>query len=345
MHNRFIYDISVQYFCTIFLYDGVNKMIFLKKNVFKSIPAFILIAALTALSACSGASNPENGSSVSDEADSGSTYEDGANSSVEEQSEKTITVGVGDGIYKKILTEAIKQELENAGYSLNIKEFTDVNELDKSISSGSVDAIYTHTLEYINVINESSSSLLSPISKVHIEKLGLYSEDYTLVDDIPDGASIAIPSDSEYGMRAVELLVSLNLLADSGDLGNDPNYTFTSLNDDTDSNPRGFVISALGISALPSSVKDMYAVVMPCGYAADSGNSLSDPGNSSKAELIPVTVEEISENDYELKTVVIAVKDENKNNEKSQALMKAAESQSVAAYIKDNYKELVIPAK
>ena len=325
------------------MYDGVNKMIFLKKNVFKSIPAFILIAALTALSACSGASNPENGSSVSDEADSGSTYEDGANSSVEEQSEKTITVGIGDGIYKKILTEAIKQELENAGYSLNIKEFTDINELDKSISSGSVDAIYTHTLEYINVINESSPSLLSPISKVHIEKLGLYSEDYTLVDDIPDGASIAIPSDSEYGMRAVELLVSLNLLADSGDLGNDPNYTFTSLNEDADSNPRGFVISALGISALPSSVKDMYAVVMPCGYAADSGNSLS--GNSPKAELSPVTVEEISENDYELKTVVIAVKDENKNSEKSQALMKAAQSQSVAAYIKDNYKELVIPAK
>ena len=53
---------------------------------------------------------------------------------------------------------------------------------------------------------------LVTLTKVHIEPMGIYSTKYKSLDELPQGAKIAIPNDPTNGGRALMLLQSANLL-------------------------------------------------------------------------------------------------------------------------------------
>ena len=185
----------------------------------------------------------------------------------------------------------------------------------------------------MNQQNTDAGLHLAAVAGVHIEPMGIYSQKYTALADIPDGASIGIPNDPDNGERAVDLLVQKGLLTSQGGFGTDANYTEDSLTKDKEANPHGYVITPLEAASLPLSLPDLDAAAVNGNYALEAGLPSSYPA---------LDIEEFDDETTVKRTNFLVVKQGNETSEKTQALIKALQSDKVKAYIDETYKGAVI---
>ena len=59
----------------------------------------------------------------------------------------------------------------------------------------------------MNQQNSDAGLHLKAVAGVHIEPMGIYSQKYKALSELPDGASIGIPNDPDNGERGIDLLV------------------------------------------------------------------------------------------------------------------------------------------
>ncbi|MBQ8955917.1 MAG: MetQ/NlpA family ABC transporter substrate-binding protein [Lachnospiraceae bacterium] len=268
---------------------------------------------------------------VSDE-----TAEEAAPAAAEnEAGDRKIVVGANPVPHADILDNAVKQVLADEGWELETVVFEDYVLPNTSLESGELDANYFQTLGYLNQQNEDAGLHLTAIAGVHIEPMGIYSEKYTSLDEIPDGAEIGIPNDPDNGERGLNLLVQKGLLTSIGDYGTDENYTADSLSKDEDANPHGYKITPLEAASLPLSLPDLDAATINGNYALGADLPSTYPA---------LSIEEFDDEASIKRTNFIVVRDGEENSEKSQALAAAIQSDAVQKYIEDTYKGSVIPS-
>ena len=128
-----------------------------------------------------------------------------------ESDDKTIKIGVTPVPHKEIVEE-IKDDVEAKGYKLEIVEFNDYVKPNTAVNEGELDANFFQHIPYLEETNAKSGTDLTWTVKVHIEPLGLYSKKITKLDEITDGAIIAIPNDPTNGSRALKLLADNGLI-------------------------------------------------------------------------------------------------------------------------------------
>ena len=130
---------------------------------------------------------------------------------------KTLTVGATTSPHAIILKH-VKKEFEAKGYKLKIKEFSDYPEIDPSTSDGSLDANYFQHQPYLTSYNKDKGykkgddGYLVSAGKIHFEPMGIYSGKSDDLDNIADGAQIAIPNDESNEARALLLLQDQGLI-------------------------------------------------------------------------------------------------------------------------------------
>ena len=127
-------------------------------------------------------------------------------------SDNVITVGATLVPHAEILKNVIAPVLASKGWVLETIEFNDYVLPNKTLEEGELDANYFQTLGYLKNQNEAGGLHLSAVVGVHIEPMGLYSNKIASLDNLTDGASIAIPNDTDNYGRAIELLNTLGLL-------------------------------------------------------------------------------------------------------------------------------------
>ena len=250
-----------------------------------------------------------------------------------EDGDKTIRVGATPVPHAEILDNIVKEVLAEDGWTLETVVFSDYVLPNTSLEADELDANYFQTLGYMNQQNTDAGLHLAAVAGVHIEPMGIYSQKYTALADIPDGASIGIPNDPDNGERAVDLLVQKGLLASKGGFGTDDNYTEDSLTKDKEANPHGYVITPLEAASLPLSLPDLDAAAVNGNYALEAGLPSSYPA---------LDIEEFDEETTIKRTNFLVVKQGNETSEKTQALIKALQSDKVKAYIDETYKGAVI---
>ncbi|SFP51673.1 D-methionine transport system substrate-binding protein [Butyrivibrio proteoclasticus] len=250
-----------------------------------------------------------------------------------EDGDKTIRVGATPVPHAEILDNIVKEVLAEDGWTLETVVFSDYVLPNTSLEADELDANYFQTLGYMNQQNTDAGLHLAAVAGVHIEPMGIYSQKYTAIADIPDGASIGIPNDPDNGERAVDLLVQKGLLASKGGFGTDDNYTEDSLTKDKEANPHGYVITPLEAASLPLSLPDLDAAAVNGNYALEAGLPSSYPA---------LDIEEFDEETTVKRTNFLVVKQGNEASEKTQALIKALQSDKVKAYIDETYKGAVI---
>ena len=121
----------------------------------------------------------------------------GGGSASEVSADKKITVGVNPVPHAEILNNAVKDVLAQDGWELEVVVFEDYVLPNTSLEEGELDANYFQTLGYMNDQNENNGLHLTAVAGVHIEPMGIYSEKYTSADEIPDGASVGVPNDTD----------------------------------------------------------------------------------------------------------------------------------------------------
>lgn len=273
--------------------------------------ALISLTLVTVLAAC-GSKPADNAS------EPGGTTGGGGQETV------TLKVGASPSPHAKIL-EHIKPALEKEGVNLEIVEFTDYVLPNTQVDSKEIDANFFQHKPYLdNEIKERKLGLESVIA-VHVEPLGAYSKTITSVDDLKDGAVVAIPNDPSNAGRA------LTLLSKNGVIKLNDESKLEATAKDIVENPKNLEFKEVEAAMLPRMLDELDLAVINTNYALEAG---LDP---TKDALF------IEDKDNPYANLLVARPD-NKDSDAIQKLAKALTSEDVKTFIEEEYKGAVIPA-
>lgn len=244
--------------------------------------------------------------------------------------DKVIKVGATAVPHAEILNDVVKDVLADAGWTLEVTEFTDYVTPNTALEDGSLDANYFQTLGYMNNQNDENGLHLAAAVGVHIEPMGIYSAKIESLDDLADGATISCPNDVDNLDRALRLLVQKGLLKDPG---TNEHASETTFNGNAELNPHGYVITPVEAANVPNTLADVDVAVVNGNYALEAGLPASHPA---------LDIEEFDKDTTIARTNFLVVKQGNEETEKTKALVEAITSDEVQAYIEDTYKGAVI---
>lgn len=244
---------------------------------------------------------------------------------------ETIIVGASPSPHAQIL-ESVKETLKAEGYDLVIKEFDDYIIPNTALENDELDANYFQHQPYLDGFNNDYGTHLASVLKVHFEPLGVYAggsseiKDTLTLDDIKDGAQIAVPNDGTNEARALQLLEAHGLIKIKAGVG----LAATVL--DIEENPKNIKIVEI-------EAKNLSAILLDVDYAVINGNyALS----ADIVDKLCVSEDKNSEGAQEYANVLV-VKEGHENDEKIEALKKALTSADTKTFIENTFGTLVIP--
>lgn len=247
-------------------------------------------------------------------------------------SEKEILkVGASPSPHAQIL-EFIKPQLEAEGITLEVTTFTDYVTPNTALNEGSIDANYFQHLPYLEDFNVQHKMELKSVIAVHFEPLGIYSNDGAngktklTLDDVDEGAKIAVPNDSTNEERA------LLLLEGQGIIKLDKSKGVSSTKADIIENPKNVEIVELEAASVPGALPDVQYAVINGNYALDN--------NVDKKVIVTEGKEDEGAKKY---ANIIAVKAGSEDNERIKKLIKVLTSDETKAYIEKTFNGLVVP--
>jgi len=240
--------------------------------------------------------------------------------------DEVITVGASPAPHAEIL-EIVKDDMAELGYTLEIKVYNDYVQPNMAVDAGDIDANYFQHQPYLDDFNAENGTKVVSIAAVHYEPYGLYAGKTASIDELADGAQIAVPNDGTNEARALMLLEAQGLIK------LDPNAGFTATKLDIVENPRNFEILEIEAAQLPRSLVDVDMAVINGNYAIEAGlNAATDA----------IAIEDNDSIAAETYANVLCVKEGNENNEGLVALADALRSEEVRAYIDETYAGAVI---
>ena len=239
--------------------------------------------------------------------------------------DKTITIGVSPVPHAEIVKQ-IEPILKEEGYNLVIKEFDDYETPNTAVQDGEIDANYFQHIAYLNTTNSEKRYDLTYTAEIHIEPMAIYSTKLSSLDEIKEGAVIAIPNDLSNEARALRLLQEAGLIkVNDGEL---------ITKEDIIENPKNLKFKELEAAQLSRVLDEVDGAVINGNYALQAELDTSKNG---------LYVEDKNNEYIKNNRNVLAVKKGNETSEKIQALTKALTSNTVKKYIEDTYKGAVIP--
>ena len=207
---------------------------------------------------------------------------------------KEIVYGKSQGPYTELFEDAIVPILEKEGYTLKAVDLSDLQTADVALNDGDVDVNVEQHTAYMDSFNQSYNADLVAISPIPTVPAGVYSEKYDSVDEIPDGAKVAVPNDASNTARCYLMLQKIGWI--KLDENADPS---TVTQDDIVENPHNIEFTEMNSMTIPAAESDF-------DYIAITGSVVYNAGIDASTALAN---EDIS--DYLVLQVV--VKEENKD--------------------------------
>lgn len=251
----------------------------------------------------------------------------GASQEASSGDDKVITVGATPTPHAEVLENAVAPILEEQGYDLQVTVFEDYVQPNTAVESGELDANYFQHINYLDAFNEENGTNLVNAGYVHYEPFGLYAGKSSDLENIADGAKIAVPNDTTNEARALLLLQQEGLITLADGAG------VTATTKDIVDNPKNLEIVELEAAQVSHSLQDVDFGIINGNYALEAGLSVADALAVESAE--GVAAEQYGN--------IIAVADGNQDSEKIKALVAACQSDEVSKYIEDTYNGAVVP--
>ena len=236
----------------------------------------------------------------------------------------TLTVAASPTPHAVILEQCVPI-LAEQGIDLVINEYSDYVVPNTAVEDGDEDANYFQHIPYLEEFNETRGTHLVDVASVHIEPMGVYAGKTASLEELADGAVIAIPNDATNEGRALLLLEAQGLITldDSSNLTATPNNIVD--------NPKNLEFQELEAATIPSVLADVDLAIINSNYALG-------------ADLNPTTDALAIESSDSPYVNVLVVKEGNENNEAVQALVEALHSDTIRDFITESYGGAVVPA-
>lgn len=265
------------------------------------------IAAVAPLAACSS----DNGGAAAGSAAAGT---------------QTLVVAASPSPHAVILNDYAAPILAEQGIELEVKEYTDYILPNQDTTSGDVDANYFQHINYLNNYNEENGTDLVNVGKIHFEPMGVFPGKSTDIENVADGATIAVPNDPTNEGRALLLLQDLGLITLDEDAG------ITATPNNIVDNPHNLQFSEQEAAALPRTVADVDFAVINGNYAIDAGLDLADAVAQEDAQS------DVIQNEY---ANVIVTTPELEEDERITALVEALQTDDFKDYLQENFGDAV----
>ena len=241
--------------------------------------------------------------------------------------DKTITVAASATPHAEILEEA-KPLLEKEGYDLEVTVFDDYVRPNEVVESGEFDANYFQHIPYLEQFNEEKGTHLVNAGGIHYEPFGIYPGTKDSLDDLADGDSIAVPTDTTTEARA------LLLLQDNGIITLKDGAGLNATVKDIEENPHNVEIVELEAAQVARVTGETAYVVLNGNYALEAGFSVAKDA---------LAYEQADSEAAKTYVNIIAVKEGNENSDKIKALVDVLKSDEIKDFINENYDGAVIP--
>ena len=273
--------------------------------------AFALIAALAfSALALAGCGSQQGASSGASSAASGA---------------KTLKVGATAVPHAEIL-EAAKPLLEKEGITLEIVEFNDYVQPNLALNDKELDANFFQHEPYLkNFMDEHKEVKLKNAAGIHIEPMGVYSKKIKKLDELKDGATIAIPNDPTNGGRSLLLLEKAGIIKLKEGVGEKATVG------DIAENKKNIKFQEVEAAQVPRTLDDVDAAVINSNFAM-------------QVNLDPTKDAMFIEDSTSPYVNIIAVREGDENRPEIQALIKVLHSDEIKQFITEKYKGAVVPA-
>lgn len=243
-----------------------------------------------------------------------------------EEQNDTIRVGASVTPHAEIL-EVVKPILAEQGFELEIVEYNDYILPNTATESGELVANYFQHQPYLDDFNAENGTHLVPVAAIHYEPFGIYAGKLDSLEDIPDGATIAVPNDGTNEGRALLLLQDLGLITLPEDVG----FTATKL--DIVDNPKNLEIVEMEAAQLPRVLSEVDFAVINGNYAISGGLKVSEA----------LAVEDVESAAAQTYANVLVVREGNEEDAGVQALVAALQTEEVRQFIEETYDGAVVP--
>ncbi|OSQ36592.1 MetQ/NlpA family ABC transporter substrate-binding protein [Thalassospira mesophila] len=174
-----------------------------------------------------------------------------------------IKIGVTAGEHEEIMEQVAKVAAQK-GLKLDIVTFSDYVLPNQALDDGDLDANSFQHVPYLDNQIKDRGYHLSVVGYNFVTPMGIYSDKYKSLNDLPDGAKISIPNDPTNGGRALLLLQAKGLIKVDPDAG----LVVSPL--DITENPKGFDFIELDAAQLPRSMADVDAAAINTNYAIEA---------------------------------------------------------------------------
>lgn len=267
----------------------------------KMIATMLSFVLLLSLSAC-GSSNSSSSA---------------ANDAIEAEEKGEIKYSKSQGPYTELFEAAIVPILEEQGYTLTAIETSELLVADQLLNNGEVDVNVEQHTAYAENFNESNHADLLPISPIPTVPAGVYSVNHNSLEEIAEGAKIAVPNDAANTARCYLMLQKVGWIKLDPDV--DPT---TVTQDDIIENSYNLKFTEMKSLTIPAAIQDF-------DYVAITGSVVYNAGIDASTAL---------ENEDILDHLIlqVVVKESNKDTVWAKAIVDAYHSDEFKRYMEEN---------
>ncbi|MDI6836683.1 MAG: MetQ/NlpA family ABC transporter substrate-binding protein [Rhizobiaceae bacterium] len=235
-----------------------------------------------------------------------------------------IKVGVTAGEHAQIM-EKVKEIAAKKGLNIDIVEFSDYVVPNQALADGDLNAnSFQHQPYLDNQVADRGFDIVS-VGTTITTPMGAYSKKVKSLDELQDGATVAIPNDPTNGGRALLVLASKGLIKVNPEVGLKVGPA------DVTENPKNIQFAELDAAQLPRSLDDVDAAVINTNYAMEAGLHPKKDAIAIEGENSPYAN-------------VIAVRTADKDAPWVKTLVESYHDDSIKAFINEEFKGALIPA-
>ena len=237
---------------------------------------------------------------------------------------ENIKVGVTPGEHAQIM-EKVAEIAKTKGLNIEIVEFSDYVVPNQALNDGDIQAnSFQHQPYLDNQIADRKFDLVS-IGTTITTPMGVYSKKVKSLDELKDGATVAIPNDPTNGGRALLVLASKGLIKFKEDAG--IKVTVADIID----NPKKIEFAEIDAAQLPRSLDDVDAAVINTNYAMEAGLHPKTDAIAIEGEKSPYAN-------------VIVVRTADKDAPWAKTLVESYHDESIRKFINEQFKGALIPS-
>ena len=238
----------------------------------------------------------------------------------------TLKVAASPTPHAEILAQVV-DVLAEQGIELVVTEYGDYVVPNTAVEEGAEDANFFQHAPYLESFNAENGTHLVSVAPIHYEPMGIYPGMTATLEELPDGAVIAVPNDVTNEARALQLLAAQGLIEI------DPAAGLNATPNDITSNPKNLQFKEMEAAMLPQIVGEVDLAIINSNFALQGG---LNPAEDSLAS------EDAASEAAQTFANIIVVKEGSEENAAVLALIEALQSDAVREFIETTYAGSVV---